>query len=240
VNRLRVSLVLILLVAAGLAGCGQGEKGKAQVWVTRDRGAEVLEQGSVPAGLTALQGLDRLAQVETGYGGAFVTEIDGVANSRLHRRDWFFFVNGYEADRGAASYRLRAGDVEWWDYRSWRGSERVPVVVGAFPEPFLHGYDGKRRAAAVRFAPGLAAEAKALAKIVHARSVAAIGRPVAAAANVLVVRAGRPGMVARLRSGERAGDPVRFVVSGRAFARSLATDPALVKHRYQAAEWSSP
>lgn len=237
-NGLRNSLVLILLVAAGLAGCGQGEKGKAQVWVTRDRGETVFEQGSVPAGLTALQGLDRLAEVETGYGGAFVNKIDGVASSRLHQRDWFFFVNGYEADRGAASYRLRGGDVEWWDYRSWQGVEREPVVIGAFPEPFLHGYDGKRRTAAVRFGPGFRAEARALARVVHARSVAALGKPVAAAANLLVVSAGRPGMIARLRNGERAGEPVRFVVKGRAFARSLARNPGLIRQHYQAAGWS--
>jgi hypothetical protein len=240
VNRLRISLCLILLAAVSLGGCGQGEKGKAQVWVTRDRGATVLEEGTVPGGLTALQGLDRLARVETGYGGGFVDSIDGLATSRLHQRDWFFFINGYEADRGAASYRLRAGDVEWWDYRSWRGSERAPVVVGAFPEPFLHGYDGKRRAAAVRFGPGLGAEARALARVVRARSVAVIGKPVASAANLLLVTAGRSGMVAGLRSGDRAGEPVRFVVSGRVFARSLARNPALVRQRYQAAGWSSP
>ena len=238
-NRFCISLCLLLLAAAGLGGCGQGEKGKARVWITRDRGTTALDEGTVPAGLTALQGLYRLTKVETGYGGAFVTAIDGVAGSRLHGRDWFFYVNGYEADRGAASYRLRAGDVEWWDYHSWRGSERVPLLVGAFPEPFLHGYDGKRRPAAVRFGPGLGAEARALARVVHARSVAPIGRPVASAVNLLVVTAGRPGMAARLRSGERAGDPVRFVVSGRAFARSLAGNPALARRRYQAAGWSS-
>jgi len=238
VNRFCISLCLILLAAAGLAGCGQGQKGEARVWVTRDRGATLLDEGRVPAGLTALQGLDRLTPVESGYGGAFVSKIDGVASSRLHQRDWFFYVNGYEADRGAASYRLRAGDVEWWDYRSWHGSERAPVVVGAFPEPFMHGYDGKRRAAAVRFGPGLGAEAHALARVVRARSVAPIGRPVASAANLLVVVAGRPGLVARLRSGEKAGEPVRFVVSGRALARSLARNPALVQRRFQVLEGS--
>jgi len=238
VNRFCISLCLLLLAAVGLAGCGQGEKGKARVWITRDGGTTLLDGGTVPAGLTALQGLDRLAKVETGYGGAFVTAIDGVAGSRLHGRDWFLYVNGYEADRGAASYRLRPGDVEWWDYHSWQGSGRVPVVVGGFPEPFLHGYDGKRRAAAVRFGSGLGAEARALARVVHARSIAAIGRPVAPAANLLVVVAGRPGMVAQLRSGQRAGEPVRFVVSGRAFARSLARNPALVRQRFQAGEGS--
>ncbi len=239
-NRFRIALFLILLAAVSLAGCGQGDKGEARVWITRDRGATLLDEGVVPAGLTALQGLDRIAEIQTGYGGAFVNEIAGVASSRARQRDWFFFVNGYEADRGAASYRLRAGDVEWWDYRSWRGSERVSVVAGAFPEPFLHGYNGKRRAAAVRFGPGLGAEAHALARVVRARSVAAIGKPVAAVDNLLVVTAGRPRMVARLRSGERAGEPVRFVVSGRAFARSLVRNPALVRQRYEAAGWKSP
>jgi len=239
VSRFRPSLCLILLVAVSLGGCGQEEKGKAQVWVTRDRGAVVLDQGAVPGGLTALQGLDRRTSVETGYGGAFVTKIDGVASSRLHQRDWFFFVNGYEADRGAASYRLHDGDLEWWDYHSWHGSERVPVVVGAFPEPFVHGYYGKRRAAAVRFGPWLGAEAHALARVVHARSVAAIGKPVAPAANLLVVKSGRARMVAQLRNGERAGDTVRFVVSGRAFARELARNPLLVCQRFEAKGWGS-
>jgi hypothetical protein len=238
VSRRRISVCLLLLVATGLVGCGQEQKGEARVWITRDGGTTLLGDGAVPAGLTALQGLYRLTKVETGYGGAFVTAIDGVAGSRLHGRDWFFYVNGYEADRGAAAYRLRPGDVEWWDCHSWRGSGRVPVVVGAFPEPFLHGYDGTRRAAAVRFRPGLGVEARALAKVVHASSIAPIGRPIAAAANLLVVTAGRPGLVARLRSGERAGEPVLFVVSGRAFARSLARNPALVRRRFQLLEGS--
>src|SRR5665811_1419546 len=112
------------------------------------------------------------------------TRVRSSAASDVYKRQ------GYEADRGAASYRLRPGDVEWWDYHSWQGSGRVPVVVGGFPEPFLHGYDGKRRAAAVRFGPRLGAEARALAAVVHARSIAAIGSPASPAANLLVVVAG--------------------------------------------------
>jgi hypothetical protein len=236
VNGRRLPVFLVLLVAvAGLTGCGAGSgNGKARVWITRDQGATLLERGTVPAGLTALQGLDRLAKVETGYGGAFVTAIDGLGNSQLRQRDWFYFVNGYESDRGAASYRLRAGDVEWWDYRAWRGREHVPVAVGAFPEPFLHGYDGKRRPAAVRFQLGLRSEALALARVVRARSVAPLGVAVAPAANLLVVSAGRPSLVAGFRSGERAGDPVRFVLSGKNFARALAGNRTLVRYRYQA------
>lgn len=229
------ALVLALGAAAGQAGCGAGDdaKGEAQVWVTRDGGSELLERGAVPAGLTALQGLDRVADVETGYGGGFVDSIDGLETDRLRQRDWFYYVNGYEADRGAASYRLRAGDIEWWDYRSWRGQGRVPVVVGAFPEPFLHGYDGKRRPAAVRYERGMEEEARALARLIRTGSVAPRNKPVSAAANLLLVVRGGPGLSAELRGGERAGDPVRFVVSGEAFARRLADDPSLVRFDYE-------
>jgi energy-coupling factor transporter transmembrane protein EcfT len=172
VNRLRYPLFLTLLVAAaGLAGCGASVgKGKAQIWITRDYGATVLRTGTAPAGLTALQGLERIATAKTGYGGAFVTAIDGVSSSRLHQSDWFYFVNGYESDRGAASYRLRAGDVEWWDYHSWRGQKRPLVVIGAFPEPFIHGYDGRKRPAAVRYQPGFRSLARGLARIEPTRS----------------------------------------------------------------------
>ena len=39
---------------------------------------------------------------------------------------------------------LHPGDVLWWDYRRWSGAAMsVPVVVGAYPEPFLHGFPGK-------------------------------------------------------------------------------------------------
>ena len=46
---------LVLALALVLAGCGGGERGHgtATLWVTRDRGAQVLFAGTVPAGLTA-------------------------------------------------------------------------------------------------------------------------------------------------------------------------------------------
>ena len=32
-----------------------------------------------------------------------------------------------------------------WDHRNWRGTPDVRAIVGAFPEPFLNGNEGKRR-----------------------------------------------------------------------------------------------
>ena len=88
----------------------------------------------------------------TRYGGGFVQSIDGVEGSARRHEDWFWFVNGLAGDRSAASYRLRDGDVAWWDYRDWSGdAETLEVVAGAFPEPFLHGYDGEVRPVAVRY-----------------------------------------------------------------------------------------
>jgi hypothetical protein len=134
-----VRAALVLLLALVVAGCGGGrEDGSATLWVTRDRGAEVVFTAKVPAGLTALQALDRERDITTRYGGRFVQSIDGVEGSLSARRDWFFFLNGREGDRSAAEVRLHAGDVEWWDFRSWQGDAMsVPVVVGSYPHPFV-------------------------------------------------------------------------------------------------------
>ena len=105
----------------------------------------------VDAGQTLMRALDSKVELETRYGGRFVQAIDGLSGSLEDQRDWFWFVNGYEGDRSASSYRLRDGDVAWLDYRGWQREGEARVVVGAFPEPFLHGYDGKTRPAAVRF-----------------------------------------------------------------------------------------
>ena len=142
-----------------LAGCGdeRAGSGSASLWVTRDRGATVVLVRTVPAGLTAMQALDRELDSDTRFGGRFVQSIEGVEGDVSKQRDWFWFLNGIEADLSAADYRLRPGDVEWWDFRSWQDEMREPVVVGAFPEPFLHGYGGPPRPTVVRYEPGLRA-----------------------------------------------------------------------------------
>ena len=101
----------------------------------------------VPAGRFGLQALDRHADVETLYGGRFVQAVNGIKGSLDDQRDWFYFVNGIEPGVGAAEVELNEGDVAWWDYRDWSRRMAAPVVVGAFPEPFLHGWDGERRPA---------------------------------------------------------------------------------------------
>lgn len=221
-----------------LAGCGSEPKGSgtAALWVTRDRGERVLFVRTVPAGLTAMQALDREADVKTRYGGRFVQAIEGLEGDLADRRDWFYFVNGVEADRSAADYRLRDGEVLWWDYRSWRGRMRQAVVVGAFPEPFVHGFAGRTRPVAVRYERGLGRGARAVGRLLHADSVESTSVPAPRSAHVFVVERsraqGRETFTATLRDDSAgAGSPVRFVFGGDAVR--LARDPDRFRFRYE-------
>jgi hypothetical protein len=223
------SIALVLLTGCGGERAGSGS---ASLWVTRDRGASVLLIKTVPAGLTAMQALDRELDVDTRYGGRFVQAIEGVEGDVSKRRDWFWFLNGIEADRSAADYRLRPGDVEWWDFRSWQERMREPVVVGAFPEPFLHGYGGPPRPVAVRYEPGLAKGARAIGRLLNAVSVGPISDPAPKDANVFYTVRGTQRFSASLREEDgSAGSPVEFVFAGDAVG--LARDPKQFRFRYE-------
>ena len=210
--RHKVSLLVLALLAGCGGAAGGGEDGTAQLWVTRDRGAEVIVDTEVEAGQTLMRALDGEVDLETRYGGRYVQAVDGIEGSLDAQRDWFWFVNGYEGDRSAASYRLRDGDVAWLDYREWRREGEARVVVGAFPEPFVHGYAGRVRPAVVRF-EGARTRATRLARLVGAESVEPLGTPVPEGANVLEVRDG-PARASAELLGQTAGDAVRFVFHG--------------------------
>ena len=221
-----------VLLCLLLAGCGStaagGEEGSASLWITRDRGTTVLFQGRVDAGQTVLQALRSRAEVETAYGGRFVKAIDGLRGSLAGGRDWFYFVNGVAPDRGAAEVRLRKGDIAWWDYRRWAGDEEVQVVVGAFPEPLVNGY-GERRETVVRFArTGQRAGAEAVGRLLGARSVAPVGTPVPAGANLFVVADGPHRF-----SAEGASPTGPYTLTFAGDAAALARDPARYRFRFE-------
>lgn len=140
-----VAAAAALVLAASGCGFGSGEDvGEAELLVTRDFGAEVLLESAVPdltESDTVMRVLDRSAEVETRFGGGFVHSIDGMAGGD-GSRDWLYFVNGREADRGATEYELDGGERIWWDYRDWSQALSVPAVVGQFPEPFASRCDG--------------------------------------------------------------------------------------------------
>jgi hypothetical protein len=218
---LRSACLVSLLAALALAGCGEERTGSgtASLWVTRDRGDDVIRTETVPAGISVLEAVDRELDVETRYGGRFVQSIEGVDGSLADQRDWFWYVNGLEGGTSAAEYRLRPGDVVWWDYRSWATQMEVPVVVGAFPEPFVHGLGGEVPPAVV---VGQSPVAGKLARVIGGR-VAPRAPP---GANVLRIVPGR-GLEAT-----RDGDRVVFTL-GADDAPRLARNPALARYRYE-------
>jgi hypothetical protein len=218
-------LAALLLALGALAACGEeaAGEGTAHLWITRDRGSEVVLTATVPAGISAMEALRRKADVETRYGGRFVQSIDGIEGSLADQHDWFFYVNGYEADRGATDYQLHDGDVLWFDHRPWGEEPRVPIVVGAFPEPFMHGWDGKRRKAVVIARPN-----DPLARRLAARLRARVGRGKEGDNVVLLV----DGTQMRGSVSGGPGEAVSFAI-GRKTAERLLEDPSFVRYRYE-------
>ena len=137
------------LTAAALAGCGLGAgPGTSNVSLTVTRAFGTVPVGSVtetrvPGAETVMRMLERSFRVQTRYGGGFVESINGLSGSS-NRLDWFYYVNGVEAAIGAAGAAVHRGDRIWWDLHDWTATDSIPAVVGSFPEPFLHGFGGKR------------------------------------------------------------------------------------------------
>ncbi len=236
----RLRLAAAAAAVAVLAACGGGSggpgDGDASLWVTRDRGADVVLTATVPAGLTVLQALDREADVETRYGGRFVQAIEGIEGSLARRQDWFYFVNGIEPDLGATEVELRPGDVAWWDFRGWEEEMEAPVVVGAFPEPFAHGWDGRVRPLEVVAPPELAAEAQALERLLAREPADPTSEP---NSFVLELRDDGEGATLTATRGAANGSAVTFTLAGsleavKAAAAALVRDPAVVRYRYAA------
>ncbi len=142
--RMAAATLAALFAALAVGGCGAGATSDESVTltVTRDFGRTKLAEkrlAGVAQSETVMRLLQRNARVETRYGGGFVKCIDSLCADGGRSVDWLYFVNGSEAPKGAAATRVRGGDRVWWDRRDWSETQRIPAVVGSFPEPFVHG-----------------------------------------------------------------------------------------------------
>lgn len=204
------------------------------LWISRDRGQQVILSAAVEPGVTVIQALGAVADIETAFGGRFVQSIEGIEGDLTGQSDWFYLVNGIEPDVGAAELKVREGDTIWWDYRSWIDSASHPAaVVGAFPEPFRNGWKGSTRPVEVHAPPELAEAASALDGL--------IGRAGEGDPHVfeLVIDDGAVGATLTASMGNRNGSPVTFTLRGAASAvegaaLALADTPSLVRFRYEA------
>jgi hypothetical protein len=162
-----------------LGGCGLGPgNGTSDVGlvVTRGFGASrigSITQRRVPGSETVMRMLERSFRTSTRYGGGFVESISGRSGSSS-RLDWFYYVNGVQAAKGAASTAVHQGDRIWWDLHDWSATDSIPAVVGSFPEPFVHGLGGKRLPVALECAADVSS---ACARV--AAELSAAGVPVA-------------------------------------------------------------
>jgi hypothetical protein len=144
---------LVAPAAVLLAGCGLGAgptPGGVRLDVTRDFGAQPLHSLRAPRVVgqeTVMSLLERNAAVTTRYGGGFVESIDGHSGGSEggEPADWFYYVNGVQAPKGAAETNVHPGDRVWWDLHDWSQTDEIPAVVGSYPEPFLYGIEGLRQ-----------------------------------------------------------------------------------------------
>jgi hypothetical protein len=142
-----------VLAVLALGGCGLevgSPPSTVELLVTSDFGSHVLHRTGAlrtSAGESILQLLASNATLSTDAGGSRVQAIDGLAASAstaTGASEWRYYVNGVQAAKGPAETSVKPGDHVWWDLHDLGPASHIPAVVGAFPEPFLNGYEGKR------------------------------------------------------------------------------------------------
>jgi Domain of unknown function (DUF4430) len=162
VVRPRLPIPLLAAGALAVAGCGAGAgtgPNPGSQLITRNFGAKVIvldQRPTIQGSDTVMRLLQRNAHVGLRFGGKFVESINGISGGKTNGGDpidWFFYVNGVEAGKGAAEALVHDGDRVWWDNHDWGGAMDTPAVVGSYPEPFLHGIDGKKLPTRVECVP---------------------------------------------------------------------------------------
>ena len=132
-----------------------------RVVATRNFGQELVFDRlvEITEGTPAMEALKQVAQVETSYGGGFVSSINGICSEYAPgsslKQDWFFYINGIMSNVGALDYILHRGDMEHWDFHSWSFHTFIPAIIGAFPETFQSGFGGKASPTLIVFSDNL-------------------------------------------------------------------------------------
>jgi hypothetical protein len=161
-----------------VGGCGlqtTAGSGPVAVTVTENFGMARLAAGTqvrAPGGESAVGVLKRRFTVTADPGA--VKSIAGAAAAGGRR--WFVYINGVAASPRA---RVHAGERVWWDLHA--SSVAPQAVVGAFPEPFLHGVGGKRLPVTVACGSGVAAACRRVASALARLGVPAASQALGAA-----------------------------------------------------------
>ena len=161
---MRRALVALALLLVAAPACEHVHKAApkagaptATLVVSKGFGAERVLARTVAPGQSLMAALETVAKFGVNQGGRFIQAVDGTAGSRTNQVDWFWYVNGIAGDRAASEFTLRTGDRGLVDYHDWADYLDTPAIVGAFPEPFVHGFRGAKPAVQVTGSPVLAA-----------------------------------------------------------------------------------
>ncbi|NLL57084.1 MAG: DUF4430 domain-containing protein [Firmicutes bacterium] len=159
------------------------EKATVNLWVTRDFGEETIFSAEIPlnSDQSVLSLLQEHLEVETEYGGGFISAINGLESGYsaaesegVQKTDWFYYVNGILSGQGAATYVPAGGDHIWWDYHLWSDTPFVPAVIGAFPQPFLGGFQGNNPGTLILSGDGCGEQAEQLARFLEEQGCSSV------------------------------------------------------------------
>jgi plastocyanin len=151
------TLVLVLVLVLGalaLGGCGLAvgpAPSAVRLLVTSEYGQHVLHRsGTLHAseGETVESLLTDVAPVRTSSRGGHVASIDGLSATAAKlgepAREWSYYVNGVQVHEQPAKREVNPGDHVWWDLHPALHTAVTQALVGAYPEPFLNGVEGRR------------------------------------------------------------------------------------------------
>ncbi len=173
-----MATAIAIVCSVAIAGCGLGAgRGTSGVTLTVTRGfgsrqIAQIDRSHVPGSETVMRMLERSFRVGTRYGGGFVQSINGLGPTGPDT-DWFYYVNGVLAAKGAAGTAVHAGDHIWWDLHDYTATQTIPAVVGSFPEPFVNGIGGKRYPVTIECANDVSAACKRVTAAMNAAHVPA-------------------------------------------------------------------
>src|ERR1700744_1106243 len=124
--------VIALAVVLACGGCGLGPGAPTKgVSLTVSSGfgpshISTVSRSRVPGSETVMRMLERSFKISTRYGGGFVESINGLSGTADHS-DWFYYVNGVQGAKGAATTAVHAGDHIWGDLHDWTAPENIPA-----------------------------------------------------------------------------------------------------------------
>jgi Domain of unknown function (DUF4430) len=172
---------IAIALAVVIAGCGLGAgpgTGGVSLTVTSDFGTHriaAISEAHVPGSETVMRMLERHFNITTRYGGGFVESINGNMGTSS-QRDWFYYVNGVQASKGAAATAVHHDDHVWFDLHDWQATDSIPAVVGSFPEPFTNGIGGKRYPVTIECGSNVGAACKRVTAVLDHDRVPAAGQ----------------------------------------------------------------